>query len=109
MKDFIRAMVVPFFMVLFPAVWYINRNVMTEQLPPYTEPTAELIAFTIGIAVFVSTLFATVFALVRRQHNDDTEHKSPYRQRVFQPDKTALVVFFSFISVIFACNIIGMG
>lgn len=109
MKDFIRAMVVPFFMLLFPAVWYINRNVMTEQLPPYIEPTTGLVALSIGGAVFSSALFATVFALIQRQTHEGTGQASPYRQRIVQPDTTALRVFFGFISVYFGVALVEIG
>ncbi|WP_436348872.1 hypothetical protein [Natronorubrum sp. FCH18a] len=109
MKKYIHRMIIPFFMILFPAVWYINRNVMTEQLPPHTEPTTELVAVSIGVAVLGSTLFATIFVFLRRQSNADTVHELTYRQRVFQPDKTALEVFSCFIAVSFLWTIFEMG
>lgn len=109
MERFIRAMVIPFFMALFPAVWYINRNVTREQLPPYTEPTTELVTISIGVAVFGSIVFATAVALFSHQSDEKEQYKLTYRQRVFQPDNTALVVFFSFISASFVWALIKMA
>lgn len=109
MRRFIRAMVIPFFMALFPAVWYINRNVTTERLPPYTEPTTELVAVATGVAVFGSIVFAAVVALFRHQSSENEQCKLTYRQRVFQPDDTALAVFFMFISIAFVWALIEMG
>lgn len=108
MKEFVRAMIVPFFAVLFPAVWYINRNVMTEQLYPYTEPTPELLALSLGIAVVCSLVFSMGVALFRQQRGKKP-HEIQYRQRVFQPDNTALAVFFSFMWLVFVWALVEMG
>ncbi|WP_247002810.1 hypothetical protein [Halosolutus gelatinilyticus] len=94
----LRAAVIPFFMALFPAVWYIDRNVLSEQLYPHVEPTAGLIGLAVGAAIVGSAAFAAVLALFRSKTVDD-ERELPYRQRVLQPDSTALVVFFGFIVV----------
>ena len=104
-------MVIPFFMALFPAVWYINRNVMTEQLLPYTEPTPDLVVLAITVAIVGSLLIAAVITFFRDQNNvEDSELR--YRQRVFHPDNTALVVFFVFIAVTFVfilTEMVGFG
>lgn len=107
--NFIRRMIIPFFVPLFPAVWYINRNVMTAQLPPSIEPTVELVALSIGVAVLGSILFAIVFAVLSRQSNGDPEYELSYRQRVVQPDTTALGVFSCFIGLCILLGIFEMG
>ncbi|WP_245724225.1 hypothetical protein [Natronorubrum texcoconense] len=109
MRRLIRPMVIPFFMALFPAVWYINRNVTTERLPPYTEPTTEVVAIAIGTAVFGSTVFAAVVARFRQQRGETEQYTLPYRQRLFQPDNTALAVFGIFIAVSFVWALIEMA
>ncbi|MCU4752150.1 hypothetical protein OB919_09165 [Halobacteria archaeon AArc-curdl1] len=109
MRQFVRAMIIPFFMALFPAVWYINRNVTTERLPPYTEPTTELVAIAIGIAVFGSIVFAAILARFRHETNTNGPHTLPYRQRIFQPDDTALSVFGLFVSSSFVWALIEMA
>ncbi|WP_440771902.1 hypothetical protein [Natronorubrum sp. DTA28] len=109
MRRLVRTMVIPFFMALFPAVWYINRNVTTERLPPYTEPTTELVAVAIGVAVFGSIVFAAVVALFWQQRSETEQYALPYRQRVFQPDNTALAVFGIFIAVSFVWALIEMA
>lgn len=109
MRDLLRAMIIPFFMSFIPAVWYINRNVLTEQLPPYIEPTTELLVTLIGVAVFASILFAAVFALFSRQTGENDLHESPYHVRIFNPDDTALLFFFSFMSIITVWALIEVG
>lgn len=109
MRQFIHAMVIPFFMALFPAVWYVNRNVATEGRSPYTEPTTGLVAVAIGVAVIGSIVFAASMALFRAKCKEKEQYTLPYRQRVFQPDDTALVVFFVFIAVSFVWALIEMG
>ncbi|MFP8955777.1 hypothetical protein ACLI4Y_03545 [Natrialbaceae archaeon A-CW3] len=96
-------------MALFPMVWYINRNVMTERLPPYMKPTTELVTIAIGVAVLGSIVFAVVVALFRHQSSENEQYKLTYRQRVFQPDNTALVVFATFISLSFIWALIEMA
>lgn len=98
MKETLRGMVIPFFIALFPAVWYINRNLMTEQLPPHTEPTTVLVAFAVGGAVFGSAIFAAVIALVSRQKPGNV-HELPYRYQVRHPNNAALGIFFCFVAL----------
>lgn len=100
-RSFVHALVVPFFMVLFPAVWYINRNLTTEELPPHIKPSTELVAVAIGVSVLGSIVFATVIALFTRESGESKQQTLPYRQRIFQPDSTALTVFFFFIALSF--------
>ena len=92
-------MVVPFFATLVPMLWYVNRNVTTEQLPPHAEPAAWLVAGSVAGAVAVSTVVGVVFAQFRRRDVDD-ERTLPYRQRVLQPDSTACSIFLAFVGVI---------
>ncbi|GEM_PF-1934924 len=101
MGPFLRAMVIPFFVALFPTVWYVNRNLTTERLPPAVEPTTELITVALGGAVVGSLVFAAAVARLSGHRLENESHAVPYRQRVLQPDGTALVVFFSFIFVSF--------
>ncbi len=110
MEQHVRSAVIPFVMLLVPAVWYINRNVTTERLPPYTEPTAGLVAGALGLAVFGSLLFAAVVvAFVGPRRSEDEPHELPYRRRVFRPDDTALVVFAGFILVSLVWALIGLA
>lgn len=102
-------MVVPFFIPLFPAIWYINRNLLTEQLPPYTEPTTELLVSAVGVSILGSILFATVVtAFIHRWSNQSDDHV-PYRLRLFTPNSTALVLFLSFMFVVLIWGIIEIG
>ncbi len=93
MKEFARAMIVPFFMVLFPAVWFVNRNLTTEQLPPTVEPSAGLILLGLAGSVVGSAAVAAPLAFLGQNRSVPSEDL-PYRQRIFQPDTDALVVFF---------------
>ena len=105
MKERFRAMVVPFFMVLFPALWYLNRNILSEQLYPYIEPTLELVTIYLGVSVLGSVVFATVFAVFRQRDFED-ERELTYGQRVFQPDQTAIVIFLLFVFLTFVLGLI---
>ena len=109
MRQFIRAMVVPFFVALFPAVWYINRNVATRGLSPDSDSTTGLVAIALGVAILGSIVFAAVVAFFRDDRRETGQYTVPYRQRVLQPDTTALVVFFIFISVSSVWAVIEMG
>lgn len=62
MASFARALVVPFFVALFPALWYVNRNVTTAVLPPRVDPTTETIALAVAVAVLGSVGVAAVAA-----------------------------------------------
>ena len=108
MRQFVRAMVIPFFMALFPAVWYINRNLTTARLPPHTEPTTTLVVAAIGIAVFGSLVFAVIVAQFRRRDSKTPSQPVPYPQRIFQPDTTALVIFGCFVATAFVWALIEM-
>lgn len=97
-KEILRKIVVPFFMAFFPTVWYINRNLMTEQLPPRTEPTTALVAFAVGVAVVGSAIFAAIVARFSR-HRAGRDHEVSYRYRVFRPDNTTMGIFFCFVTL----------
>jgi len=109
MRALLRALIIPFFMIFTPAVWYINRNILTGQFPLYTEPTAEHLVISIGVAVLVSTLFAIVFALFSRQASEKQPHELSYPVRIFNPDNRALLFFFSFMSIISGWMLIEAG
>ncbi|ADD05646.1 uncharacterized protein Nmag_2077 [Natrialba magadii ATCC 43099] len=98
MNDFVRAMVVPFFMALFPAVWFVNRNLTTAQLPPTVEPSAGLILLGLAGAVVGSAAVAALLAAVGRNQSVAAE-ELPFRQRVFQPDTASLTVFLALVGL----------
>ncbi len=98
MRESVRAMVVPFFMALFPSVWFINRNLTTDRLPPAIEPSTELILLALVGAVVGSAAVAALLAFVGRNRTT-AAHELPYRQRVFQPDTNALAVFLGFVAL----------
>ncbi|AFZ72913.1 hypothetical protein [Natronobacterium gregoryi] len=98
MNEFVRAMVVPFFMALFPAVWFVNRNLTTAQLPPTVEPSAGLILLGLAGSVVGSAAVAALLAFVGRDRSVPSE-ELPYRQRIFQPDTDALLVFAALVAL----------
>lgn len=102
-------MVIPFFIPLFPAVWYLNRNIMTERLPPYIEPTTELLTAAIGVTILGSALFAVVASLLFHQFGKQSTDELSYFQRVLHPPDTPLRIFLGFIIVILIWGIIEIG
>lgn len=100
MREFTRAMVVPFFMVLFPSLWYINRNLTTPVLPPRIEPTPRIITVAVSGAIAGSALFAAVVVFLGAVGNavlGDTLRAllpSGRLQRALHLDTPALVIFF---------------
>ena len=102
-------MIVPFFMPLFPAIWYINRNLLTEQLQPYTEPNTELLATAVGITGLVCILFAAVVSISINHGGEQRTDELPYRLRVFKPTNTSLILFLSFMFIILIWGIIEIG
>ena len=109
MRQLIRTMVVPFFIPLFPAVWYLNRNIMSERLPPYIEPTTELLTTAVGAATLGSMMFAVVAAMLLHQYGTQSTDELSYRQRILHPPDTSLMTFLSFISVILIWGINEIG
>ncbi|WP_226481460.1 hypothetical protein [Natrinema amylolyticum] len=110
MNDVLRAAVVPFFAILFPAVWYVNRNFTTAQLPPSTEPSVALIAGGLVASIVGSAAFAVAVArVVRRRSDVDDEREAPRYQRVFRPDDTSLVVFAVFLSLTFLWAVVTLA
>ncbi|MXV61396.1 hypothetical protein GS429_04815 [Natronorubrum sp. JWXQ-INN-674] len=104
-------MVVPFFVALFPAVWYLNRNLTSERLPPYTEPTTELLLASIGAAIIGSVVFAMVVALITSRRGTN-ESGGLYRRRILRPSGPALRVFGLLIAVVFGwalTEFVGVG
>ena len=109
MRGFARTMIVPFCMALFPSIWYINRNVMTERLPPRTEPTTELVAGSITIAIVSSLCFAAVFASLWPRTQTGSDQTVSYYQRIIRPEGTALTVFLCFNISIFIWAAVELG
>ncbi|WP_222919733.1 hypothetical protein [Natrinema sp. SYSU A 869] len=110
MIDTLRAAIVPFFIVLFPAVWYVNRNLTTAQLPPSTEPSVVLIAGGLGASVVGSAAFAVaVTRAVYRWSDVDDERELVRYQRIFRPDNTSLAVFAGFISLTFLWAVVVLA
>lgn len=97
----LRRMVVPFWMAFLPALWYVNRNVLNENLPPALDPTLALVALAVGAGVAGSLVWAAFVAVVSRRPESETYRDLPYRQRVFAPDDTALTLFAVFLVIAF--------
>lgn len=94
MAPFARAVVVPFFVALFPALWYVNRNVTTAVLLPRVDPTTETIALAVAVAVVGSAAFAAIVApFVRRL----LAGSSGRLQRALVPDNRTLLVLCGFV------------
>lgn len=106
MRGYLRGMVVPFFAAFVPAVWYVDRNLTTDRLPPYVEPGPALIVGALGAAAVGSIAVAAVVALFRRR--DTAERPLPYRQRTFRPDGRALGIFFGFLSLCLLLALVEM-
>lgn len=107
MADILRTMVVPFFAALFPAVWYVNRNLTTTRLPPSTEPSPALLAVGIAVSIAGSAVVAFVSAFVARRVVTD-ESTSRYR-RVLQLDDDSLVAFAGFVSLAFLWAVVTLA
>lgn len=104
----LRAMVVPFFAALFPAVWYVNRNLTTASLPPSTEPSLDLLAVGIGVSIAGSAAVAFVSAFVGRRVTAD-EQASSRSRRVLQLDDASLVAFAGFVSLAFLWAVVALA
>ena len=98
MRRYLRVMIVPFFMVFFPALWFVNRNVSTAHLPPQMEPTTGLVITGVAIATVGSFLVAMAMASLI-PWDEAEESELTFRQRLFQPDDTALKVFALFVTI----------
>lgn len=100
-------MVVPFFAALFPAVWYVNRNLTTASLPPSTEPSLELLAVGIGVSIAGSAIIAFVSAFVSRRVV--TDESVPRYRRVVRLDDASLVTFAGFVSLAFLWAVVALA
>ncbi|MCU4972597.1 hypothetical protein OB955_07570 [Halobacteria archaeon AArc-m2/3/4] len=89
MGDFARGLVVPFFAALFPAVWYINRDVASEHHSP--EPSTSNIVLSIVAALVGAVVIAVVGSLVVRALCRDADR--PWLRRVLVPDRRSLAVY----------------
>lgn len=107
MNSFIRATVVPFFVALFPLVWYINRNLTTDRLPPYVEPSTVVVLGALLGAVAISAVFGALVAVLTRT-DVESERRLPYHRRVLRPDTTSLNVFLGFIGMLLLWAPVGL-
>lgn len=100
MRESIRAAIVPFFTVLFPAVYFVGRNVTTVRHPPRIEPTVwviggALVAAAVGAGVVAAVASVPVRTFVGGR-------KTTRLGRVLLPDRDALVPFSGFLAVLLA-------
>lgn len=98
MNAFLRAAIVPFCMALFPALWYIGRNLTTERLPPYVQPTTELLAVSVVLAILGAAVVGAILASLGR-HGVEDERRLPIRRRLFQLDERSSRVFVAIVAV----------
>ncbi|WIV68387.1 hypothetical protein [Natrialbaceae archaeon AArc-T1-2] len=95
---FLRAMVVPSLMALFPALWFVNRNVTTAVLWPHLEPTADVIVGAVVLAVLGALVVGVIGAALVRSVVGDRPGSFP--ARVFVPDDRSLGVLAIWLVVI---------
>ncbi len=84
-------MVVPFFAFLFPMVWYANRNLTSDVLPPRLEPSPELILGALGAGVAVALVLGVSLSALHRRFLATRPNR--LRRWVFEPDDRTLAVF----------------
>ncbi len=99
MDTFGRGIVVPFFAILFPLLWYVNRNLTTDVLPPTVEPSFGLIAAGIAVAVVGAAVGAAITSMLLRRYDGESASTSRVR-RVFVPPPRALRLFLGCMAVI---------
>lgn len=91
MTPLVRGMIVPFFAFLFPMVWYANRNLTTDVLPPRLEPSTDLILVALGAAAATALVLAAVLSVLHRRLLANGSNR--LRRWVFEPDDRTLAVF----------------
>lgn len=99
MDTFGREIVVPFFALLFPLLWYVNRNLTTDVLPPTVEPSPELIAVGIAVAVAGATVGAAISSILLRRYDGESASTSRVRQ-VLVPPPRALRLFLGCMAIV---------
>ncbi|MEY7851862.1 hypothetical protein AB7C87_21970 [Natrarchaeobius sp. A-rgal3] len=92
MKPSVRGAVVPFVGVLFPAVWYLNRDVASVHHPPF-DPSPLVIALGFGAALVGAAAFAALASVVVSVRFHDRNAADSWLGRVFLPDRRTLAVF----------------
>lgn len=93
-RSFARALVLPFFVTLFPALWYVNRNLTTAVLPPNIEPTTELVLWGVVGSVLLSLVVSLCVAPITywiATGGERPREKDRFR-RVLLPDRRELLV-----------------
>lgn len=90
-----RSALVPSLMALFPALWYVNRNVTSVALPPRVEPTVWTVLFAVAVAsVVAAAVGAAVAPIVRRLLDGSSDRL----RRALVPDDRTLLVAFGLLS-----------
>lgn len=102
-----RAMVLPFLVALFPSLWFVNRNVTSDVLPPAVEPTTGRIAGALALAVLGSIAVAIVAGTVLREVAADREGSR--LRRIVHPDDETLRVLALLLLVVFAWATVALG
>ena len=102
-----RAMILPFLMALFPSLWFVNRNVTSDVLPPAVEPTAGRIAGALALAVLGSVAVAIVAGIILREFGADRE--GSWLRRVVHPDDETLRILALLLVVVFAWATVALG
>jgi hypothetical protein len=84
-----RAAVVPSLVALFPALWYVNRNVTTAALPPRVEPTSGTVVLAVAVAsALAAAVGAAAAPIARRLHEGSSDRLS----RALVPNDRTLFV-----------------
>ncbi|WP_281194607.1 hypothetical protein [Halorubrum sp. F4] len=119
----LRLAVIPFFVVAFPAVHYLARNLSTERFFPHAEPSIPLyvagVVSTFAVATAVSLSCAVV---VRRlvvapslrdpsspDHGTVAHPDDPFLWRVLLPDWRTLRVYLGFVGVVALWAVVRIG
>lgn len=106
-----RTLLVPFCMALFPAVHYINRNLITTSLPPDIEPTPTTLAAAVLVALVGSAAFALVAAaLVRpRVVGPGPSADRGLLDHALAPDDRSLAVYGAFLLVLVVFAVVALA
>lgn len=112
MRPHLRSAIVPFVATLVVLVWYVNRNVAAEALPPQVEPSTELVLGALAGAVVASAAIAAIVAVVLQatltaQGTDPA--RDPYRRRVLRPDDTALAIFAVVVALLGLWSLVALA
>lgn len=107
MNAFVRGMIVPFFAVLVPGVWYVNRNLTTAALPPTVDPSLGLLVLGLATAVLGAAVLAALVSVLAP--NPETEPRATaLPRRVLFPSGDALAVFLGCMAILGAAGAIAL-